>query len=130
MKTKRIWISKIILGLLCVLMLAAAAGCGQNSSTPVSEWNISSARMAGKEMDLDAIGLSGAIKMTIAEDGTLHGSTDGVSEGDGSWEKSGDTYVFDMDGVTLYGHMEDGKLLLYDTQDYESAQQVMIFERG
>ena len=145
MKTKKTWTSKIILGLLCVLMLMTAAACAETGSeenadssassaeaasdSPVGEWTISSVRVAGVEMSLADAGVTGA-EMKIEADGTMQGSTNGTVDGEGTWEESGDIYVFDMDGAKVYGHVEDGKLLLYDTQDYESAQQVMIFERG
>ncbi len=121
--------SKIILWIMCTVMLIAAAGCGQNSS-PVGEWTVVSVRVSGQEMNPEKANMLGGDVMKISDDGTFQIMADDSAVDEGTWEQSDGRLMFGMsEGIIIYGHIDEGKLMMHDAQAYENAQNIITLER-
>ena len=131
-----------VAGILCAIVILAASGCihednaPQNVTpaptsemdSPVGTWQVVSILIDGEETSLENVDMTD-MKMKISENGTFQVLTDGMVEAEGSWKQGGDQYTFSANDITVYVHLEGGRLFQYESQDYDSAQKVMIFER-
>lgn len=104
-------VSKILVALLLMTALMALVSCGGGSDSQfVGTWNAVKVEASGIEMTMDDIGMTFSI--TFEKDGKVTATTNGESDGEGTWEEDGDTVTIESAGETSTGTLADGTLTL------------------
>ena len=103
-------VSKILVVLLLMTALMALVSCGGSKSQFEGTWNAVKVEVSGIEMTLEEVGMTFSID--FAADGKVTATTNGKSDGEGTWEEYGDTVTIESAGETMTGTLEDGTLTL------------------
>lgn len=103
-------VSKILVVLLLMTALLALVSCGGSKSQFVGTWNATEVEVSGTQMTLEDVGMTFSIN--FEEGGKVTATTNGESDGEGTWEEDGDTVTIESAGETMTGTLEDGKLTL------------------